>query len=74
MKTDYKFWIQIVIFSGFMLALIWFLLGPDQPKPVMAEDGTQCLYYRLSLSCNHELRNFDTQFGEFPMSVNDQNN
>ncbi len=70
MKIDVKFWLPLTIYSAFMLFVIWFLLTPGQPKPIMAEDGTQCLYYKLSLSCNHEQRNFDTQFGVYPLAIN----
>lgn len=66
---DLKFWIPLIIYSAFMLFMIWFLLSPGEPKSIMAEDGTQCFYYKLSFDCNFELRNFDTQFGEFPLAV-----
>lgn len=67
---DWKFWIPLVIYSAFMMFMIWFLFTPVEPKSIMAEDGTPCLYYKISLDCNFELRNFNTQFGEFPMAVN----
>lgn len=66
---DFKFWVPLVIWSAFMIFMIWFLLTPDRPKFIRAEDGTPCYTYKLSFSCNHEDRNFNTQFGEYPYFV-----